>query len=311
MLSQDKINLLVAVSQLYFFNDKSQQEIAQLVGVSRPTVSRLLAEARDAGIVHIEIRDPSEGVKELETLLRKQYALKSCRISQTLPSSEVTISAVGRLGAELLMEVLRPGLSIGITWGSSVKQVVEAASNPHIPSIKVLQMVGSLGDGVPDVDGHEIARQLADKFEASYRIISAPPIVSTKADREALTKLKTIQKSLTEASKANVCVFGAGSLNDPETSLHRSGYLPEEQRVEYLQQGGVGHIIGRIIDSRGNEISDFNDRVVGVPLKTLKQAERSICVATGANKAGIVKAALAGKLITDLVIDFSLAKQLL
>lgn len=311
MLSQEKINLLVSVSQLYFFDSKSQQEIAELVGVSRPTVSRLLAEARESGIVHIDIRDPSESVRDLESLLKKQYRLLSCRVSQTLPSSEVTLSAVGRLGAEVLLEVLRPGIAIGITWGSSVKQVVEASHNPHIPGIKVLQMVGSLGEGVPDVDGHEIARQLATKFEASYRIISAPPIVNSKEDRDSIVKLKTIQKSLSEAGKANVSVFGVGSLRDPDTSLHRSGYLPEDQRLNFLQQGGVGHIIGRIIDADGSEIAEFNDRVVGVPLKTLRQAERSICVATGANKAEVVRAAIKGKLITDLVVDMTLAKKLI
>jgi deoxyribonucleoside regulator len=310
-VAQEKINLLVAVAQLYFFEGKSQQEIANIMGISRPTVSRLLAEAKELGIVHIEIRDPSNGVKELENLLISQFGLRSCHISQNLPTSESTTGAIGRLGAELLLQILRPGMTIGITWGSTVQRVVEAVTNPHVPGISVLQMVGSLGEGIPDVDGHEMARQLASKLEANYRIISAPPIVPTKEDRDRLVKLRTIEKSLSEAEKATVCLSGIGSLEDPDTSLHRSGHLSEEERLQLLRKGGVGHLIGRVIDAKGAELSDFNDRVVGVPLKTLRQAERSICVATGSNKAKVVKAALSGKLITDLVIDMTLAKQLI
>lgn len=309
-MNQEKANLLVKVSQLYFFNNRSQQEIAQVVGVSRPTVSRLLAEARDKGIVHIEIRDPSENVRDLETRLKAKYGLSDCKVSQTFPSSELTISAVGRLGAGLLMQNLRPGLSIGITWGSTIKQVVENAQSIHMPGIRVLQMVGSLGEGEPDVDGHEIARQLAEKFEATYRIISAPPLVNTPAEKESIVQLKTVNKSLNEASKVDICVFGVGSLEDPDSSLHRSGHLSDQERLEFLNKGGVGHVNGRIVDYKGNEIAEFNDRVIGVPLSTLKNAERSICVATGANKAEIVRAALKGGMITDLVADLSLAQQL-
>lgn len=310
MLSQEKSELLVSVSELYFFNGKNQQEIANLIGVSRPSVSRLLAEARELGVVQIKIRDPNDSSREMEKLITKEYGLNSCRISPDLPSSDAVLSSVGRLGAEVLMDMLRPGLAIGITWGSTVKKVVEAVHNPHIPGIRVFQMVGSLGDGPPDVDGHEIARQLADKFEGSYRIVSAPSVVASKDDREALTELKIIKTTLEEASQANVCVFGVGSLEDDHSSLLRGGYLSDDDRLTYLAHGGVGHVIGRIIDHDGQEINEYNDRVIGVPLDTLRRAQRSICVATGATKVEAVRAVLQGKLATDLVIDAKLATQL-
>jgi len=50
---------LLAVARLYYEDDLSQQQIADRLGVSRSTVSRLLQLAREQGIVHIEIRPPT------------------------------------------------------------------------------------------------------------------------------------------------------------------------------------------------------------------------------------------------------------
>jgi len=64
---------LLAVARLYYEDDLSQQQIADRLGVSRSTVSRLLQLAREQGIVHIEIRPPTS-VSQLSAWL--QGALK-------------------------------------------------------------------------------------------------------------------------------------------------------------------------------------------------------------------------------------------
>ena len=44
-------SLLVHVAQLYYHQNLNQSEISKIVGLSRPTVSRMLEEAREVGIV--------------------------------------------------------------------------------------------------------------------------------------------------------------------------------------------------------------------------------------------------------------------
>src|SRR5450759_644594 len=45
--ARGRLDLLLSVARMYYLEDRSQDEIATSIGYSRPTVSRLLAEARD------------------------------------------------------------------------------------------------------------------------------------------------------------------------------------------------------------------------------------------------------------------------
>src|SRR5918997_1919721 len=52
--------MLFAAAKMYYEEDATQATIAEKLGTSRATVSRLLTEARRRGIVRIEVRNPVE-----------------------------------------------------------------------------------------------------------------------------------------------------------------------------------------------------------------------------------------------------------
>src|SRR6476620_3765999 len=56
--SAPDLYLLGKVSALYYLRDQTQQEIAERLRLSRPTVSRLLRDARDLGFVQITVASP-------------------------------------------------------------------------------------------------------------------------------------------------------------------------------------------------------------------------------------------------------------
>ena len=57
---EEKQTKMIDAARMYYQLDYSQQEIAQHLGVSRPTVSRFLQQAKHEGIVQITIVDPRE-----------------------------------------------------------------------------------------------------------------------------------------------------------------------------------------------------------------------------------------------------------
>ena len=81
--------LLATVASLYYNMNRSQSEIASRLEISSPTVSRLIREAREKGIVEIHIRIPVPRDLELERdRLNAQLALLERERMRALAADE-------------------------------------------------------------------------------------------------------------------------------------------------------------------------------------------------------------------------------
>ena len=58
MKQEERLRILTDISEMYYIQGKTQSQIAHVLNFSRSTVSRLLTEARQEGIV--EINDCTE-----------------------------------------------------------------------------------------------------------------------------------------------------------------------------------------------------------------------------------------------------------
>ena len=65
--------------KLYYQQGLSQAEVATRMGLSRPTVAKLLAHGRERGFVTIEIHDPREDASESNALDWPALALPMAR----------------------------------------------------------------------------------------------------------------------------------------------------------------------------------------------------------------------------------------
>ena len=84
-LAQDyKHDLKVKAAYYYYKKDRKLADIAETLGVSRVTLNKLLQEAREEGIVRIDIidRENVTGVLELEELAKERFGLKNIMIAQ-------------------------------------------------------------------------------------------------------------------------------------------------------------------------------------------------------------------------------------
>ena len=88
---RDKDKLAINVAKLYYRSDFSQQKIAQELGVSRPSISRLLQYAKDKGYVNIQIVDPVEDMSIMEQRLKDKLHLKDVKIASSTINDEEEI----------------------------------------------------------------------------------------------------------------------------------------------------------------------------------------------------------------------------
>ena len=111
---------------------------------------------------------------------------------------------------------------------------------------------------------------------------------------------------------ANLAVFSVSALDARIPGhLYRAGYLQREDLRELLDRGVVGELGTVFLRADGSSDSiQLNARSSGLPIETLKRIRRRLCVAVGAAKAPIIRAALCAGAITDLVVDDEAAELL-
>lgn len=303
--------LMVRAAELYYERFLSQREISKILGNSISTVSRLLADARNSGIVDISINRPIEKIPELSERLRKEFGLRDAVVIKGDQNHEKSLQVVSAAAAELFLSIVDNNMTIGITWGLPPHYLVKALPETPMEGIKVIQMVGSLGEGDPAIDGPELALRLAEKLHGSYRYVQAPAVVDTKEFCQMLLQQPQIRETLEQASKANITITGIGAVADDNSGLERAGYLTREERLAYSNGGAIGHILSKMFDCNGNEVESFNERVVAMPFEHLRQAEWSICICEAAWKAQAVLCAMRGRFFNTLVITDDAAQNVL
>jgi len=309
----DHTELLAHVASLYYEDRLTQDEIARRVGTSRSTVSRMLDEAREAGVVEIIVHYPWKIVPDLEAALVARFGLRGARVLAGQGRSyDELLRGLGALAARYLESILVAGTTLGISWGLAVHSTVRALRPERQLPITVVQMVGAVGEGNPLIDGPDLARLLAQGYGGEYRYLHAPLIVEDARAREALLGELRIRETLDLARRADVALVGIGAPAPEVYSLLRAGYVDREALAQLRALGVVGDVCARHYDARGVELDvELNRRIVGIELEALHGIGHVIGVAGGEAKAEAILGALRGGHVNVLVTDDAAAKRVL
>ena len=308
----EKKKLLYKLAKAYYEDNLTQGEIGQRFGLSRIKVSRLLQQAREEKIVQITIVPPQESNAELERKIEARYGLDEVVIVS--PSSYEKLVIVQELGppaAECLHRSLQGNQVISISWGTTLLSVVEALPFQTWPDMKVVQMLGGLGQPESETYGADLVHRMAQVFGARPRMIPAPGVVTNQLVRDALLSDPQITDTLALAAEADVAMVGIGRPT-PGSVVMESGILSEEESGQLEALGAVGDIALRFFDAYGQAVQhEICDRIIGLDLEQIKKIPRVMGVAGGAEKYEVIRAALRGKLINVLVTDDRTALHLL
>lgn len=209
MENQDMRNATLArVSSLYFDQNMTQQEIADTTGITRTMVSRIIAEAREQGIVEIKVHFPWRS-KHLENELINKFGLQAARVMvmDTNSYSELLLG-LGKLTAEYFTSVLHDNMSIGLSWGSAIQHMINALKPRKMKGVEVIQLIGASGLESNLSDGPLLAQLLTNRLNASCRYLHAPLIVENKIVRDALLEERSIKETIKRASQADIALVG-------------------------------------------------------------------------------------------------------
>lgn len=307
MVSDD---LLARASHLYYVLGLTQAAVADRLGVTRIKAGRLLAEARERGVVRIRIQSPGAHRLEREARLADRFGLALVSVTPSDTTPDRTLSQViGHYAAATVQGVLREGVRVAIGWGVTLKAMASACDPMPLGGVEVVPMLGSLSRR-STVDRFEAAALLAGRLGAECYYMPSPIICASGAARDMIMAQPMTAEVMDRAAAADLALMSLGGRQS--STLRAMGFLSEAEFASVQAAGAIGNLNGYFLDAAGEVIDhEVNHRVVGLPPTRAWAIPQRIMISGGPAKVAILTRLLGRGLLTGLITDEATADALL
>jgi DNA-binding transcriptional regulator LsrR (DeoR family) len=308
--------LAVKAAKLYYHHNLNTKEVAAELGLSRPKVSRLLSFARQQGIVQIRIADPAEESRSLSNNLAQRFGLKA---AHTVPvpdnaSEAEALERVARFAAAHLNTLVQPSTVLGVAWGTTLAAIARHLIPQPTAKVEIVQLNGS--GNTADISNPHISaviQALAHNYGAQAHLFPVPAFFDFPETKAALWRERSVMQILDLHRRANVLLYSVGALHAEVPSyVYAAGYLEKGDYAELTKQGVVGDIATVFFRANGSfKNIPINRRASGPDLELCRTAPHAVCVVAGRSKTPALRGALAGGLLSELIVDEPTARRLL
>lgn len=296
--------LSVRVAWLYYMEAETQDRIASRLGLTRLRVNRILAEARNDGLVSISINSRLASCLEVEQRLKAQCGLADAVVVPTPTDPDLIHELLGRATGDYLSRHLdtNPVKGIGVGWGATLRETIRHVRPGRWPNLTVSSMMGGLTRGL-EINTFETASSLAARLQSECTYLAAPLYAGSAKSRDTILAQDVYRDALERIAANDVALLSVGDLS-ARSLLIRYG-LPGDVEPESLRRAGaVGDIIGQFLDADGNPVDHpINRRVLAPGVAILKKIPLVVVASGGANKTAIIAAVLRARLASVLICD--------
>lgn len=297
----------VRAAQLYYFQDMTMAAIAREMAVSRSTVSRLISHARSAGLVEIRIIAPQGQASGVERALADAYGIRAHVVGVEETISELDrLDKVAMFAARLLNSFFDSDMVMGIAWGTTLSAVSRHLTPKRTHNAWVVQLNGAGNTRTTGISyASDIVRTFANAYGARAQDFPVPAFFDYPQTREMLWRERSISRVRELQQRMDVAVFSIGAVDGRVPShVYSAGYLEDADIAALRADDVVGDIATVFYRADGSfDKIALNDRASGPDLGQLRSVPQRLCVIAGQAKLAGLRGALAGGLITDLVID--------
>lgn len=308
----DDKRLIFKCCTLYYKYGVNQEEIADILKISRPSVTRIIKTGHEFGIVKIEIINPFENdFYEMEIELERKYKLKEAIIVNSDNIEEIASETF-----KFLSRTLEDGEYVGISMGMTLRNIV---NNIHINDIEqkkctFIPIVGGICESSRyDIHSNYISMEFSRIFRAKCLQFFAPLLFSDTNIKNKFLQEDSIKNVLEAFNKISTLIVGIGMPIKKTSTLLNSGYINEKLFDDFVKNGMVGDVAVQFFNKDGDTkpFDTFNKLVAGMNIEQVKNVPRRICIANGENKAESIIGAIKGDIINILITDVDCANKLL
>ncbi len=304
---------LSQIAIMHFENGLSQQEIANLLGFSKMTVSRMLQKAKDQDIVQTQVLLPFELDRKLEEKVKKEFGLqRAWVIKNEKPGSDIgdTRLRVTKAAAFILNTDPPSNSTIGIGIGRTIGQVVKHFVPMKTENIHVVQLMGGLPD-VTKENPFTIIQETCRKWDAAGTFLTSFATAENKEARDSFFQNTDTGKMIYDLwEKCDKAIFGVGTIE--KGTLLSPQLVGSDEIADLKKLKAIGDILGHCFNAEGQFVkSGLEDRLVSIPIELLLKINERRAIAIGQYKVAALLGALRSGVINELFTDDFTASHLL
>ncbi|TDE54691.1 sugar-binding transcriptional regulator [Nonomuraea mesophila] len=312
---------LYEVAIRYYEGGETQEQIANALHLTRWKVGRMLAEARQAGIVRIEVLHPRSRVRALEQSLKDRCGLRDAVVvaggdpngghNGAHNGAEHLRDRVAAAGADHLMAMRPAPRLIGVSWGRTLDRLAGGLEPGWATGVNVVQINGALSRSRQPTSAHSMASLIAHHGGGTATLLPAPAILEQQSTRAVLESDRAVSDVLALATRADLFLFSPGGMGS-DSVLVDSGQIDAAHLSRLAEAGAVGDVLGRFIDRDGRIVDPGLDgRTLGLSLDVLRASTASVALVSGEAKHAVCRAVVASRLCDVLITDDQSATYLL
>lgn len=276
-------DLKVKIVWLYYVESMTQEQIAELLGISRVKVMRTLAVASAEGIVITRINAATAQQIELERRLEEKWGLASAIVVPSPENGENLEKALGNAVASYLDQEMQSGMTLAIGGGATLYASVQFLEHRKLKEASVVALVGSLPHS-RWINPSVVAARVAEVYEVDSYQITAPVILDEHGLRDLLWRQTELQSLQRRAAKADIALLTVGEVSEDAT-IFRHGIVASELIKPLRACGAVANILCYFVDKNGHLVDhEINQRVMSIDLGTVAAIERVVLAAGGAQR---------------------------
>lgn len=308
-MKEERKRLLAKVAYLYYCEGKSQAEIAEATGIYRTSISRMLEKARDDGIVSIQITGFDTSLFELEESFKKRFNLASVVLVQEShkETNEEHFRNVASAAASHLRQLISAGDTIGLSWGSTLSEVVNQFETKAVKDVSIYPLSGGPSHLHRDHQVNSLVYRLAHNLHGKGHYIR-----QTAIQEQDSLPISSFGEIASAWEILDIAIIGIGAKADKPVNSQWRDLLSQSDIIGLRKAGAVGEICCRFYDDKGQPVnSALQERTIGIPLDTLKKVPKRMAVAIGLEKAAAILAAVKAGYCNHLVTDKKTMEQML
>ena len=295
--------MMTEAATLYYRQKKTQQEIAEIMHLSRQTVSKLLGDAVAEGIVEITVHDAEEESAALGAALAKRFGIRRVIVC-TSSGPDATLRRMHTVNAAIayLTPLMKRGNQhIGISWGRTIEALIGALDRIETGGNTVFPLFGATDADRLCFSSNELARALADKIGSRVKNAWFPYLPDSAEERELFKHTACYQSVAALWDGIDVAIVGIGDTTVRELFQKTFGGKADGTVL--------GDMATHFFDAEGRFIPLYENSLCA-SVDNLRAAGETVAVACGDEKVDAIRAALKTGVVDVLITDEYTAKLL-